>query len=107
MIAVIRLRGSMKIKKDIGVTLEMLRLKRVNTLSLLPDNKVTMGMIRKVDDFVAWGTISDDLLQKFGDQKVVRLKPPKGGLKSVKVHYPRGNVGYNGDAINDLIKRMM
>ncbi len=107
MLAVVRLRGSIKMRKDMKDTLDILRLKRVNTLSILPDNKKSLGMIRKVDGFVAWGTISEEMLVKIGNRNVIRLKPAKGGLKSVKLHYPKGSNGYNGDAINDLIRRMI
>ncbi len=107
MLAVIRLRGSIKVNRDMKDTLNMLKLKRVNTMAILPDNKVALGMINKVDNFVAWGTVSQEILEKIGDNKVVRLKPPKGGLKSIKLRYPKGDLGYNGDAINNLIKKML
>jgi large subunit ribosomal protein L30 len=38
---------------------------------------------------------------------VFRLTPPKKGHKSVKEHYPRGSLGYWGNKINDLLKRMI
>ena len=107
MYAVVRLRGSIKISKEAKDTMNMMRLNRVNTLSILPDDAVSIGMIKKVNDFVAWGTVSDDVLQKVGNKKGIRLKSPRGGLKSVKVHYPKGSIGYNGDAINVLIRKMI
>jgi len=107
MLAAVRLRGSIKMRKEIEDTLNMLSLKRVNTLAILPDNRETVGMIKKVESFVAWGTVSDEVLGKIGNKKVVRLKSPRGGLKSIKLQYPKGNIGYNGDAINDLIRKMI
>jgi large subunit ribosomal protein L30 len=110
MIAVVRLRGSIKTSKEIKDTLKMLQLNRVNTMILIEKNESMVGMIKKVDNFVAWGEISDELLgelkNKFTNKKI-RLKPPKGGLKSIKKRFPKGNLGYNGEKINDLIKRMM
>jgi large subunit ribosomal protein L30 len=38
---------------------------------------------------------------------VFRLTPPKKGHKSIKEHYPKGSLGYWGDKINDLLKRMV
>jgi large subunit ribosomal protein L30 len=38
---------------------------------------------------------------------VFRLMPPKKGHKSIKEHYPKGSLGYWGDKINDLLKRMI
>ncbi|MEM5778504.1 MAG: 50S ribosomal protein L30 [Candidatus Aenigmatarchaeota archaeon] len=39
---------------------------------------------------------------------IFRLTPPsKGFKKSIKQHYPKGELGYRGKAINELIKRMI
>jgi large subunit ribosomal protein L30 len=39
---------------------------------------------------------------------VFRLHPPKGGFHgSIKKPYPKGELGYRGEAINQLIKKMM
>lgn len=46
--------------------------------------------------------ISDDI------KPVFRLTPPsKGFKKSVKQHYPKGELGYRGKEINELIIRMI
>lgn len=36
-----------------------------------------------------------------------RLHPARGGLKSSKKHFPLGELGNNGEKINDLILRML
>jgi large subunit ribosomal protein L30 len=40
---------------------------------------------------------------------VFRLSPPKKGWErgTIKLHYPRGALGYRGKDINDLLKRMI
>jgi large subunit ribosomal protein L30 len=38
---------------------------------------------------------------------VFRLTPPSKGFKSTKTQYPKGDLGYRGKAINELIKRMI
>ena len=39
---------------------------------------------------------------------VFRLTPPSGGFKkSIKTHFPRGELGGRGEKINELIKRMI
>ena len=40
-------------------------------------------------------------------KKVFRLHPPRGGLKNKKLEYPKGDLGYLGEKINDLLKRMI
>jgi len=43
-----------------------------------------------------------------GLKPVFRLHPPKGGLrKTVKKAYPEGELGYRGEAVNDLVKKML
>ncbi|MCD6478217.1 MAG: 50S ribosomal protein L30 [Candidatus Aenigmarchaeota archaeon] len=64
MLCVIRLRGSVKIKREIKDTLRMLRLYRKNTCTLINETPQNVGMIKKVKDYVTWGTISEDMLTK-------------------------------------------
>ncbi|OYT42361.1 MAG: 50S ribosomal protein L30 [Candidatus Aenigmarchaeota archaeon ex4484_224] len=40
-------------------------------------------------------------------KKVFRLPPPSKGYKSIKLHYPKGDLGYRGKTINELLKRML
>ena len=42
-----------------------------------------------------------------GLNPVFRLTPPSKGFKSVKEHYPKGDLGYRGKEINELLKRMI
>lgn len=57
--------------------------------------------------------IAKDLFEgkrKFKDVNInqtFRLTPPSGGFKSTKQHYPKGDLGYRGEAINELIKKMI
>ncbi len=38
---------------------------------------------------------------------VFRLTPPSGGFREVKQHFPRGDIGYRGEKINELLKKMI
>ncbi len=138
-IAVIRIRGRIKIRHDIKNALEMLRIYRKNYCAVLDPSPDNMGMIKKVKDYVTWGEIDDEtfklLIEKrgmlykgnekdrrgkisykkflvFGDKRYkrfFRLHPPKGGFerKGVKIPFSVGGaLGYRGDKINNLIKRM-
>ncbi|MDO9516429.1 MAG: 50S ribosomal protein L30 [Methanosarcinaceae archaeon] len=62
MYAVIRMRGPVNVRGSIEDTLKMLRLHRVNHCAILGDNPHNMGMIQKVKDYVAYGTIDADTL---------------------------------------------
>jgi large subunit ribosomal protein L30 len=63
MFAIIRLRGGVNVRPDIRYTLELLRLHRVNHCVIAEENEYSRGMIRKVKDYVAWGEISEEMLE--------------------------------------------
>jgi large subunit ribosomal protein L30 len=46
-------------------------------------------------------------LKGLGLKPYFRLSPPSGGLKSVKHHYPKGDLGYRGEGINKLLESMI
>ncbi len=107
MLVAVRIRGRIKMRTSHEDTLKMLGMKRVNTVVVLPESDVIRGMLKKAEFFIAWGELSKELEHSFGGKKIQHLKPPKKGLKSLKHHYPKGDLGYRGAAINDLIKRMI
>jgi len=115
-IAVIRIRGNVTIKGDFTKTLQMLRLYKRNYCVVVPKNSTYMGMIEKVKDHVTWGEIDENMLTELQekrasrDKKFYRLNSPKGGLRrrGIKASFNKaGSLGYRGDKINDLIKKMI
>lgn len=42
-----------------------------------------------------------------GIKPVFRLSPPSGGFRSIRRAYPKGDLGYRGENINELLKRMI
>lgn len=154
MFAVVRLSGTVGIRKEISDTMRMLRLNHANECTLLPETESMKGMLQKCKDYVTWGEIDNETLiellkkrlrmkksnmkkvaendlkeiagydtfEKFSQdliegkikvrdfeilQPVFRLTPPSKGFKSLKEHFPRGEAGYRGKDINDLLRRMM
>ncbi len=137
--AVIRIRGSIGLRKEIKDSFKILKITRKNHCIILPENKMTKGMLQKTKDWITWGQINDDVLKKMiikrgrkpGNKRltsqeadeafnlikqgkktkikpVFRLTPPsKGFKKSIKQHYPRGELGNRKEKINDLILRMI
>ncbi|MCU0852701.1 MAG: 50S ribosomal protein L30 [Thermoplasmata archaeon] len=63
-VAVVRVRGHAKIKRDAVETMNMMKLNRVNHCVLLPDTKTTKGMILVVNDFVTWGEIGHETIAR-------------------------------------------
>lgn len=56
-LAVIRVRGTARTRRDVEETLEMLRLTRVNYCTFVNDDASYLGMLQKVKDFVTWGEV--------------------------------------------------
>ena len=132
LVAVVRVRGRIGVRRTINETLSRLNLDRVNCLALVFGTPSNLGMIKKCTDFVTFGEINSEVLGRVlkkkgakatkedidalisGEKRAkevlklpIRLKPPRHGFESTKLSYPNGGaVGYRGEAINDLLKRM-
>ncbi len=113
MIAVIRIKGKIGIKKPINETLDRLKIrKKYACVILTKPSKVELGMLKKVIDFVAYGEIDDatlkELIEKRGkminkkkkinsDEIIKELKAGKKfeevNLKPFfRLHPPRGGI---------------
>ena len=60
--AVVQLRGEVNTSRSVRDTLGMLNLHRVNHCALVPDGDTFRGMITKVNDVVAFGEPSQEVL---------------------------------------------
>ncbi len=112
-IAVVLVRGMINTSREVRDTLKMLRLKRKNHCVVLKKNPSILGMVMKVKDLVTWGEVDDETVEamkKRMREGVARLQPPRGGFerKGIKFQFKVGGaLGYRGEKINDLIKRMV
>ncbi len=124
-IVVIRIRGSIRVKKVVNDTLNMLKLYKRNYCVVLDATPSILGMLQKVKDYITWGEINDETLKilrekrlektkdkqgKVVEKSFFRLHPPRKGFerKGTKVAFKVGGaLGYRGDKINDLLKRMI
>ena len=139
-IAVVRVRGSVNLRKEVRDTLNLLRLYRKNFCIVVEDTPSSKGMIKKVKDYITYGEIDDEtyklLVEKRGEEykgreqdkkgkikytkfilangkkikPFLRLNPPKKGFgrKGIKVSFKaHGALGYRGNKINELLKRMI
>jgi len=115
MIGVIRIRGEMNLRPAVRKTLELLGLDRNYTLAVVEESPSFKGMVRTLKDRITWGELSEETLKALeklpakGDNiKRYHLHPPRGGFKkAIKWPRPKGELGYRGEKINELIKRMM
>jgi large subunit ribosomal protein L30 len=139
--AVVRLRGSARMSRNARCTVEKLGLTRANSCIIVPASTNYTGMLRSAQDFVTWGGIREEVIEKMiekrgrsvaggridakhakslakkiikektlkssGIKPVFRLSPPSKGLKSVRLQYPKGDMGPRGETINELLLRMI
>ncbi len=64
MYAVIRIRGTANLRKEIEGTLHMLRLNKPNHCIIIPQTDTNKGMLKKAKDYITWGEIDDKTLEE-------------------------------------------
>ena len=83
-IAVVRIRGSIKVKNVIKDTFNLLRLYNKNYCVVLKNTPEIIGMIKKIKDYVTWGEIDNEtyklLIEKRGKEYKGREKDSKGKI---------------------------
>jgi len=119
-IAIIRIRGGVRVNTDIIDTLDMLKLHKKNFCVIYENTPSLLGMVKKTKDYITWGEIDEDTAKLLIEKRAVktkegikpffRLNPPKGGFerKGTKKGYSIGGaLGYRGKDINKLIQKMI
>ena len=89
MLAVIRVRGRTGVRREISDTLKMLNLTRINHCVLIPDTPSYKGMLQKVKDYVTWGEINKETLEK-----LIRTRGRLYGDKSITDKYVKNSIGF-------------
>lgn len=148
--AAIRIRSLIDRNPEVRKTVDLLRLRRVNSCSIFPAEKSFEGMLKLASQVLTYGEIekgvliellkkrgrtingkklSEEILKKFGFadfseladyifetgkipsfmKPYFRLHPPRKGFKrSTKKYWlNKGELGYRGRDINELILRMI
>lgn len=138
MIAVIRIHGQVKLKKELVETLNRMRIRRKLACTIVDENdKIMMGMLKKVRQYVAYGEIDDKMLKelvlkrgkmekekpvqekdvdnivqgiKKGDWKIkkfFRLHPPIRGFKKSTKQSTPKGILGKHEDITKLLRRML
>ncbi len=111
-LAVVRIRGDVRILTQVRDTLIMLGLKQKNHCAIIEDAPNVRGMLARAKSYITWGELDEKTLaalQKKGS-KIVRLGPPRKGYgrKGIKLPFSlKGAYGDRKEKINDLLTRMM
>jgi len=90
--AVIRIRGTIGVRKDIQETLRHLRLVRKFHCVLVPNDETHVGMLKRAKDYITWGEIDLDTLEELlrkrgrliGDKPITDEYAQKIGYKDVR-----------------------
>lgn len=118
MIAIIRIRGQVKLKDSVAETFKRLRLpKKYSCIFIDEKDMVKMGMLKAITPYVIYGTVDEKTMKKVIDAKghigngeyqgFCRLCPPRGGFKkTTKMSAPKGVLGKNED-IAKLLEKMI
>jgi large subunit ribosomal protein L30 len=84
MYAVIRVRGNISVIPKIRKTFEFLNLNTVNSMSIWPENKQTLKMIKLVENHATFGIIDDATVKELVEKKGKALKGELDAEKAVK-----------------------
>ena len=112
-IAVVLVRGLIRANAAVQDTLYMLKLRKKNQCVIINKSPQSAGMIQKVKDYVTWGEVDAETLTALEgkmENGSAHLQPPRKGYgrKGIKIPFSnRGALGYRGEKINDLLKRMI
>ncbi|MEA3559165.1 MAG: 50S ribosomal protein L30 [Candidatus Thermoplasmatota archaeon] len=63
-LAVIRVRGTLRVKPDIKETMRLLRLNKVNHCILIPETPEYLGMLQKAKDYITWGEVDASSIER-------------------------------------------
>jgi len=120
-LAAILIRGLIRVKKDTKTALKTIRLQKKHTCTIIPDTKSNRAILTKCNTYLTYGEVTEEtiktLTSKRGKKnskgemkKYFPLNSPKGGFerKGIKKPFKKGGaLGYRGNKINDLIKKML
>ena len=74
MICIIRIKGNVGLNANIKETLNRLRLKRKYSCIVIEPTKENLGMLRKIRDFVAYGTIDKETYSKLKNKRKTKIE---------------------------------
>lgn len=118
MIAIIRIRGQVKLKNQVAETFQRLRLpKKFSCVFIDEKDETKMGMLNSIVPYVIFGKVDEKTMEKVIKAKghltngvyqgFCRLMPPRGGFKkTTKMAAPKGVLGKNDD-IAKLLEKMI
>ncbi|MBW2970224.1 uL30 family ribosomal protein [Candidatus Woesearchaeota archaeon] len=111
-IAIIRVRGQVRIPGPVTHAFKLLGLNKKNHCTILEETPQLKGTLQVIEPFATWGPVDEKTLAELQKKKgkIIRLNPPRKGYgrKGVKIPFKLGGAyGNRAEKINDLIMRML
>lgn len=99
-LALIRIRGKVHLRQNIEDTLRHLNLNTINSCTVIDNSPEYKGMITQVNDYVTWGEIDEEMLEK-----LLREKGRVAGNKKLDDNYVAAKTKYG--SIKELAHEIM
>ncbi len=99
MYAVIRIRGTANVSKEVRETLHILRLNKPNHCIVIPMTDTNKGMLQKAKDYITWGDIDDKTLEELVAKRAKissTKKPDAKDLKTISDQIKKGKLKESG-----------
>ncbi len=111
-LAIVRVRGDVRVNQRVRDTLRMLGLNKKNHCAVVEDSPSIQGMLKLAAPHITWGAVDEKTLLSLKNKKgkVFALCPPRKGYgrKGIKINFKAGGaLGNRGEKINDLLARMI
>ena len=116
LIAAVRVRGPVDVPDKVESTMKSLGLDSRNSCVLVDsENDAVVGMLEKVSNYIAYGPVSDEVLEQFEASKDVEasagvsvgLHPPSGGFRDTRKHVNSGGTLGMRESMDDLLSEML
>jgi large subunit ribosomal protein L30 len=66
---VVRMKGTVNVPYWARITLDSLHLNKRFRATIIPENEQTLGMLRKIKEFVSWASVDDVFVREFVEKK--------------------------------------
>src|SRR5918997_1390919 len=66
---VVRMKGTVNVPYWARITLESLSLNKRFRATIIPENEQTLGMLRKIKEFVSWTSVDAEFIREFIEKK--------------------------------------
>src|SRR4029078_10370820 len=66
---VVRMKGTVNVPRWADLTLESLHLNKKFRATIIPENEQSLGMLRKIKEWVSWSSVDDTFIKEFIEKK--------------------------------------